>query len=93
MEMSDTTKLADETKKLLDSNWTICIFKNSLGSYTAVAMTGEAASSCGVADSLMDAMNLGDIENVFQTGVCVTDDFEPSQALYRLTEKVFGRIV
>ena len=23
----------------------------------------------------------------------VTDDFEPSQALYRVTEKVFGRIV
>jgi hypothetical protein len=66
--MSDTPKKADDCQKLLDNGWSILLYKNELGSYTA------------------DAMNRND-DNV------VTDDFTPSQALYRLTEKVTtGRI-
>lgn len=67
--MSDTPKLADECKKLLDNGWTIELFKNQIGSYTATAEHPDGGSE-------------------------ITDDFEPSQALYRLTEKITaGRIV
>ena len=67
--MSNTPKLADECKKLLDSGWRIQLFRNDLGSYTArCKKTGEP-----------------------EVGF-ITDDFEPSQVLYRLTEKVFGNI-
>jgi hypothetical protein len=74
--MSNTPQLADEAKKLLDNKWTITLFKNDLGTYTAIA------SKPG--EHIADAQ-----ENDSQ----ITDDFEPSQALYRLTEKVYGRIV
>ena len=95
--MSDTPRLADECKKLLDNGWTVQIFRNDLGSYTAVALSGRAR---GLFQAALDqqTMDLDDeeaeeIATVFQKERCITDDFEPSQALYRLTEKVFGRIV
>lgn len=72
--MSDTPKLADECKKLLDNGWTIDLYKNALGSYTAVARRPDEC----LGDEVPDEQ--------------ITDDFEPSQALYRLTEKVFGNI-
>jgi hypothetical protein len=65
--MSNTPKLADECKKLLDNGWHIRLFKNELGSYTGIATD--------------------------KTRQVTTDDFEPSQVLYRLTEKVYGNIV
>jgi hypothetical protein len=63
-----TPKLADECKKLLDNGWTITLFTNALGSYTAKSEHPNGRHE-------------------------ITDDFEPSQALYRLTEKVYGNIV
>jgi hypothetical protein len=74
--MSDTPNQADDAMKLLDGGWSILIFANEMGSYTAVALKGQ--------QKLADAMR-----NDRQ----ITDDFTPSQALYRLTEKVTtGRI-
>ncbi len=67
MDISDTPKLADECQKLLDNGWTVTLFRNDLGSYTATAERGTESE--------------------------ITDDFLPSQALYRLTEKVGGNIV
>ena len=61
--------IADDTAKLLDNDWRVRLFRNALGSYTAVAVSSHAERR---------------VE---------TDDFTPSKALYRLTEKVFGRIV
>lgn len=69
-----TPSLPDECVKLLDNRWNIVLFKNGLGSYSAVA-TKELPP-----------------ESVIDEGV-ITDDFTPSKALYRLTEKVFGNIV
>lgn len=94
--MSDTPKLADESKKLLDSGWTICLYRNGLGSFTAVALSGSAAAEVGAAieravEDYDDESGVGRIDFV-REGVCLTDDFEPSQVLYRLTEKVFGNI-
>ncbi len=72
--MSDTPKSADECKKLLDNGWGIAMFRNDLGSYTAVAVTPR---ECNAFDSF-----------IVDNDAHLTDDFEPSQALYRLTEKV-----
>jgi hypothetical protein len=75
--MSDTPKLADECKKLLDNGWQILLFRNELGSYTAEASKPALATE------------VDEVEECH-----LTDDFEPSQALYRLTEKVLtGRVV
>lgn len=74
--MSDTPKEADDVMKLLDNQYSVVLFKNQLGSYTAVACKGV--------QSVAKALSI-DRQN--------TDDFTPSQALYRLTEKVLtGRI-
>lgn len=92
--MSDTPKLADESKKLLDSGWAIVLYKNALGDYSGVAISQE---KCG---PLMEAIAEADPDRDCETdgmavedGYCDTSDFEPSQVLYRLTEKVFGNIV
>lgn len=77
--MSDTPKAADDVMKLLDRGFTVVLFKNDLGSYTAVAARpGEGSLD----KALRAALRKGH----------ETDDFTPSQALYRLTEKVFGNI-
>jgi hypothetical protein len=75
-----TPSLPDECMKLLDNGWRIVLFKNGLGSYTAKAIK-----------------QVNDEGPLFETQtrkVVITDDFTPSKALYRLTEKtVTGRIV
>lgn len=93
--MSDTPKLADESKKLLDSGWLVVIFKSELGSYTGIALQEPAGLEVQSAiDRAIEDYGEEDEEgNPIRTpGVCLTDDFEPSQVLYRLTEKVFGNI-
>jgi hypothetical protein len=90
--MSDTPKLPDECKKLLDNGWLVQLFRNDLGSYSAVALSKSAAGLVQAAlDEAICEIDDDDIEAV-KRGRVITDDFEPSQALYRLTEKVFGRI-
>lgn len=94
--MSDTPKLADEAKKLLDSGWTVAMFKNDLGSYTGVAVALAAGGEVQAAiDKAIEDFEEEDEDGkeIKTPGVCLTDDFEPSQVLYRLTEKVFGNIV
>jgi hypothetical protein len=67
--------MADECKKLLDNGWGVVLYKNDLGSYTAIAVPLE------------------DLPPVNTEENHITDDFTPSKALYRLTEKVTtGRI-
>lgn len=75
--MSNTPKLADECKKLLDSGWIVTLWKNDLGSYSATATRAMLTPDA--------------LDNIHERQI--TDDFEPSQALYRLTEKVFGNTV
>lgn len=91
--MSDTPKLADECKKLLDNGWLVQLFKNDMGSYSAVAMSKKATLALEKAiNEVRPEAEESDFD-AMQRGRVITDDFEPSQALYRLTEKVFGRIV
>ena len=81
--MSDTPRSADDCMKLLDAGKVIFLFKNGLGSYTAVTDDNIEAIAHRINDE-------GDMMMDNRT----TDDFTPSQALYRLTEKaVHGRVV
>lgn len=76
--MSDTPKDADHVKELLEQEGAaVVLLKNQLGSYSAVCVP-----LADVLHSLSDAKEEK-----------VTDDFEPSQALYRLTEKVLRGVV
>lgn len=91
--MSNTPKLPDECKKLLDNGWVIVLHQNPFRSYTATAVHKPIGDA--VLDVLADHDQDQECDEPLRCkdGYCVTDDFEPSQALYRLTEKVFGRIV
>ena len=75
--MSNTPAAADDVMKLLDRGYTVMLRRNELGSYTAIALPEGTES----------------VDDVIDYDRFVTDDFTPSQALYRLTEKVTtGRI-
>jgi hypothetical protein len=67
--------------KLLDNGLTVVLFKNEMNSYTAVGVTAAASATLGLNDAMERAL-----ENDEET-----DDFTPSQALYRLTEKLTTR--
>lgn len=64
----------DSCAKLLDNGWSITLFKNEIGTYSAVATKGD--------EDDIDELSEGRI----------TDDFTPSKAVCRLTEKMFGNI-
>lgn len=81
--MSNTPKQTDDCMKLLDSGHIIVLFKNELGSYSARAVP-ENHSSCHI---ILQAVGDGSFKDRY-----FTDDFTPSQVLYRLTEKVYGNI-
>lgn len=68
---------ADESMKLMDAGYRVLLFKNDLGSYTAIAIKPSQ-----------------DFDEASENDRQITDEFTPSKALHRLTEKlVFGRIV
>jgi len=72
----------DDLMKLLDNGVAVSIFKNDLGSYTAIAHNMEQSI---IWEELL--------EDQFDESQ-ITDDFTPEKALYRLVEKVTtGRIV
>jgi hypothetical protein len=77
-----TPPLADECAKLLDNGWSIVMYRNALGSYTAIATKTP----------LSDVIHQFEERTGLKTSE-MTDDFGPAAALYRLTEKVFGNIV
>ena len=81
--MSTTPKLPDECKRLLDNGWMIVLVKGALTDYTAMAIGRESANEVRARRAVNRALQtIPDRQ--------LTSDFEPSQALTRLTEKVFG---
>ncbi len=71
---------ADDCMKILDNGHIVILFRSDMGSYTALALSQE---ECYQFNDLVESVAEGRI----------TDDFTPSQALYRLTEKfTTGRI-
>jgi len=80
--MSDTPNNAHEIQRALDNGWSVKLWKNPLGSYTARAVRAKPGQS------KRDRERHGTFNDVVET-----DDFTPSQALYRLAEKMIGNIV
>jgi hypothetical protein len=95
--MSATAKSADDVMKLLDGGQTVVLRKNGLGTYTAVAVKASSPAACELSDAIDKAVGWdgdsgdenGDDRDFGDPmpGVVETDDFTPSQALYRVTEK------
>ena len=84
--------LADECQKMLDNGWTIQLYRNSLGSYTAAAIHPRAQEMLNEAGPFGEVDD--EIEELLDNDRFITDDFTPSKALRRLTEKaIFGRIL
>ncbi len=93
--MSDTPNAADDCMKLLDAGHTIILRKSGMGSYLAVCVSKETSAGILVENAVDLALGWdggpdprGEREfDDNMPGVTDTDDFTPSQALYRLTEK------
>lgn len=81
--MSTTPKLADECKRLLDNGWMIVLVKSPLSDYTAMAIGPGSDDELRAIKAVNRALRT--IPSSQFTG-----DFEPSQALTTLPEKVFG---
>lgn len=67
----------DQVKKLLDRGCMVVVFKNELGTYTAAVVDGVAENE--IRDQ---------VEQVDDFALTLTDDFEPTKALHRLSEKM-----
>lgn len=78
--MSELTP-GDDVQKLLDRGYVIVMFKNGLGSFTAVAFT--------TADE-MSARIVRRVSKIDDDSRMLTDDFTPDKALRRLTDKMLG---
>lgn len=81
--MSKTPKLPDECKRLLDNGWMVILVKSELSDYTAMAIAPRSDEEIRAIKAVNRALKTIP-ENQF------TGDFEPSQALTTLPEKVFG---
>lgn len=102
--MSNTPKVADDVQKLLDNGHTVVLRMCGLGSYMALSVKDDTEAGETLNDAIDTCLGWDGEEAVDSDqgrefddnmpGVIETDDFTPSQALYRLTEKVTtGRIV
>lgn len=80
--MSEKRNVADECLRLLDDGAKVVLYRNGLGSYTAVSLRGA------------DAERIEEIiDHLCSDGPHITDDFLPSKALHRLAEKSIGNIL
>lgn len=102
--MSDTPIAADDVRKLIDNGHTVILRSSGMGSYFAVAVKPGTEADTIITDAVDKCLGWdgeepepGEDGREFDDnmpGVVDTDDFTPSQALYRLTEKATtGRIV
>lgn len=74
--------------QMLDNGWSVELFRNELGTYTAVGQHENEQLIARIAE-----LNQGLCEIVDEDGDVVTDDFTPEQALTRLAYKVHGEIL
>lgn len=72
--------VADDACKLLDNGRSIVLYRNALGSYTAVAVRNGSDGSRFLERAIRPELK-ADRE---------TDDFTPAKALHRLTEKALA---
>lgn len=101
--MSTTIVDMPKVTQMLDNGWTVSLYRNDLGSYTAVGRTDSEAMWERARDKIHDIIrNAGHshetaeaiCENTMdEPGEVDTDDFTPEQALTRLAYKVHGEII
>ena len=101
--MSDTIVDMAKVTQALDNGWTARLFRNEMGSYSAVGrhrnakiwqrsrqLCLEAMIKAGWSEE--EARSLNDADFTVE-GLITTDDFTPEQALTRLAYKVHGEII
>ena len=82
--MSDTIVDMAKVTQMLDTGHTVTLFRNELGSYTAIASRPPRDDEANLDLAEIDAEGLHVID---------TDDFTLEQALTRLAYKVHGEIL
>lgn len=97
--MSKTIIDMPKVAQMLDAKWEVFLFKNSMGSYSAVARHGNhdfvgrmkakivAAAPPEWRDTIREELESDRVDTI------ETDDFTPEQALTRLAYKVHGEII
>lgn len=96
--MSKTLVDLAKISQMLDSGWTVRLFKNSMGSYSAEArhdkpemvrrandILGRMLKDSGFTDEM--------VADILEQDRIETDDFTPEAALSRLSYKVHGEIL
>lgn len=98
--MSDTKVDMPKVCQMIDAGWIVQIFKNDLGSYTAMARHGnpdvQVKAESALRDAILNdpnAIDEMDYELAELTAEMDTDDFTPEQALTRLAYKVHGEVI
>ena len=104
--MSDTIVDMPKVSQMLDSGWTITIFKGGLNTINVYAKHGSDKRMRRIKESLISKLseeNNGFLSSMtaeeivesfhFDEGCLVTDDFTPEQALTRMAYKVFGEVI
>lgn len=71
----------ENSQKLLDRKMPLLLFRNDLGSYTAVCLSGVLSE-----ETLLQLFD--DLEDVSNESPFLTDAFSPSRALNLLADKV-----
>lgn len=100
--MSKTIVDLPKVAQMLDSGWKVKLFKNRLGTYSAMAK-GPAARVREALERLWGWLHAqeGKVDQEWEefwlahccNGYLITDDFTPEQALTRLAYKVHGEII
>jgi len=95
--MSDTKVDMPKVCQMLDSGWTVTLFKNQMGSYTAIGEHEKKlivqTAKADLHHEILQANPDWDFELIDSLTGMDTDDFTPEQALTRLAYKVHGEII
>ncbi len=95
-----STTIVDMPKvcQMLDAGWTVRMFKNQMGSYSANA-DHESQKAISDANKKLAAIMVANgfspsqVYEILEEDMIETDDFTPEQALTRLAYKVHGEII
>lgn len=92
MTLVDMPKVA----QMLDNGWSVRLFRNDMGSYTAEATHDNPVVVARANRKILDLVSpeMRHVVEEFQEDDSIeTDDFTPEQALTRLAYKVHGEIL
>jgi hypothetical protein len=97
--MSDTKVDMPKVCQMLDAGWSLRVFKNQMGSYTAEGTHANELHMRTCRDRIKATIAKENPELTDNTDLMDmladldTDDFTPEQAMTRLAYKVFGEVL